>query len=38
LRKEAEADFRKAARLINAKAEDIGEKADYDEAWGKMKA
>ncbi len=37
LRKEAETDFRKTARLINAKAEDIGEKADYDEAWGKMK-
>ncbi len=37
LRKEAETGFRKTARLINAKAEDIGEKADYDEAWGKMK-
>jgi hypothetical protein len=37
LRREAETDFRKTARLINAKAEDIGEKADYDEAWGKMK-
>jgi hypothetical protein len=38
LRREAETDFRKTARLINARAEDIGEKADYDEAWGKMKA
>ncbi|HTM80445.1 hypothetical protein [Asticcacaulis sp.] len=37
LRKEAETDFRKTARLINARAGDIGERADYDEAWGKMK-
>ena len=38
IRREAEADFRKTAKLINSHAEKIGAKADYDEAWGKMKA
>jgi len=37
VRHEAEADFRKTARMINSRAEKIGVKADYDEAWGKMK-
>ncbi len=37
VRHEAEEDFRKTARLINDRAARIGIKADYDEAWGKMK-
>lgn len=37
VRREAEADFRKIAKLVNSRAETIGVKADYDEAWGKMK-
>lgn len=37
LRHEAEADFRKLVKQINAKAEKIGEDGDYDENWGKMK-
>ena len=37
VRHEAEDDFRKITRLINAHAEKIGVKADYDEAWGRMK-
>lgn len=37
VRHEAEADFRKIARQINSHAGKIGVKADYDEAWGKMK-
>ncbi len=37
LRHEAEADFRKLAKQINAKAEDIGVAGDYDDKWGKMK-
>ncbi len=37
LRAEAEADFRKLVKQINAKAKDIGVDGDYDEAWGKMK-
>lgn len=37
LRHEAETDFRKLVKQINAHAEKIGEKGDYDENWGKMK-
>jgi len=37
LRDEAEADFRKLVKQINARAEKVGEKGDYDENWGKMK-
>jgi hypothetical protein len=37
LRHEAEVDFRKLVKQLNAKAERIGEKGDYDENWGKMK-
>jgi len=37
LRHEAEADFRKLVKQLNAKAERIGEKGDFDENWGKMK-
>ncbi len=37
LRHEAEADFRKLVKSLNAHAEKIGEKGDYDENWGKMK-
>jgi len=37
LRREAEADFRKLVKSLNAHAEKIGEKGDYDENWGKMK-
>jgi hypothetical protein len=37
LRKEAEEEFRKTARLINKQAAKIGTEADYDEAWGRMK-
>jgi len=37
IRKEAEADFRQTARLINKQAEKIGTEANYDEAWGRMK-
>ena len=37
LRREAEADFRKLVKQLNAKAEAIGEDGDYDENWGKMK-
>jgi hypothetical protein len=37
LRKEAEADFRETVKRLNKHAESIGEKGDYDEAWGKMK-
>jgi hypothetical protein len=37
LRREAEADFRKLVGQLNAHAEKIGEKGDYDENWGKMK-
>jgi hypothetical protein len=37
LRTEAEAAFRKTARLINQRAAKIGVKDDYDEAWGRMK-
>ncbi len=37
LRHEAEADFRKLVKQINARAEKVGEKGDYDENWGKMK-
>ena len=37
LRVEAEKDFRNTARLINARAERIHVRGDYDEAWGKMK-
>ncbi len=38
LRREAEADFRKLVKSLNTQAEKIGEKGDYDEAWGKMKS
>lgn len=37
IRHEAEADFRKTAKLINAHAKKIGTADDFDEAWGKMK-
>ena len=37
LRHEAEADFRKLVKSLNAHAETIGETGDYDESWGKMK-
>src|SRR6201986_527839 len=37
LRHEAETDFRKLVKSLNAHAEKIGEKGDYDENWGKMK-
>ncbi len=37
LRHEAEADFRKLVKSLNAHAETIGETGDYDENWGKMK-
>ena len=34
LRKVGEEEFRKTARKINRRAEQIGTKADYDETWG----
>lgn len=34
LRKVGEEEFRKTARKINHRAEQIGTKADYDETWG----
>jgi len=37
LRLEAEADFRKLVKSLNAHAGTIGETGDYDENWGKMK-
>ena len=37
LRAVAETEFRKTVRDINDRASKVGTKADYDEAWGKMK-
>ena len=37
LRDVAEDHFRKVARDINKKAEEIGTEANYDEEWGQMK-
>lgn len=37
LRKEAEKEFHKTARLINKQADKIGTEADYDEEWGDKK-
>ena len=34
LRKVGEEEFRKTAKKINRRAEQIGTKADYDETWG----
>ncbi len=37
LRAAAGKEFRKAARHINRRAEQVGSEGDYDEEWGKMK-
>jgi len=37
IRSIAEDEFRTTARRANARAEEIGTEADYDEAWGRMK-
>lgn len=37
LRERARTEFRKTAKHINKRAEQVGTEADYDELWGKMK-
>jgi|SRR6056297_291862 len=37
IRDTAEDEFRTTARKLNARAEEIGTEANYDEAWGEMK-
>ena len=37
IRSVAEDEFRTTARRVNARAEEIGTEADYDEEWGQMK-